>query len=1576
MASLTETHHQVRGVTVLFVPPEPMLVDAMGATAGSGHVALRAAAADKELVQRLESTLINWTRQVKDVVSLAETGNSSNSPKLESGGPLDELAFYASRCSDLSGVTKQLAAPPLRAVLSCLEEASSAYLAPFLKLAHSIEDGFNEASDLLKFLSILRPLCEQLEKASPKDIPTLLPDLLNRVRVISSISRFYCTEARITGLLKRISNEVLRCCAKAINVTDVFDGEPAVIMARLAECVACCVSWRTLYDETVSAVLASPGGRAGTPRCVLWSQLDTTSIFAQVEAFMQRCADLTEVAEAQVQFARKSVPGSGSRAPLPALGGLRGVELARSLSTIERTFAEYASQLRVLEASALDVKEGAWSGANATVRAGISDLENMQGGIIREAFVGVQAIAPAVALLEAFSSLAKRPAVQRAVDRKASEVYAMFSTFLADAKVRCCAGRPLICSCECFLPPLSSSQLEFESQANDPPLPLGSPRFAGAALWARGIASRVGADWALLQQAGSFLTPCKAGMDASEAWVRFSIGIEEYERAKFTEWMSTISDLDANRVSERLAVPLWARAGSLDAVEEERAEQAQAAKVAARGGPGAAGVASAVQIKGGGPYLKSNFDKRLLALTAEANVWSTFGSKFLVPHFAAEVALVQGETLRMLRATVLLAAADYNALVSSLDDVEARLFSDTLRRLDRKLLPGLSPGGRDGKCSWAVKGVREHFLRDARRGILEVWTTVQAFKTDRASLLKIEAAMRDTSLVDIEKNYIHDEGVFDDRQSKHRVKARTALAALHNEMATTLAHCYTIFRSDGVSVQKAWARFVRSCDARVEAVLRGTVLAALNEIQRTVCGEGKVGSEAAGTAGGGDGGVIVDVQPVFRLQCVLESHGGVEFRPTLTELSATLRAAGTDLVHAIKAVPRLEEVLPVKVGRSYAATDEAIRATLGKIAASALGGAAAAVLRNAAMQDEEEAAAVVVAPAAGSEAAPAAAPGSSSAVAVPPPSTSVPGTRATTPAATVSTKPSFYDIISGESPVRAALRGIAEGFQEVRSRLEYHRSHDFARFEHLWTNDKATFMRRYARIKVSLEQYEVDINKFVVNESEVRSDIESAQNFGAVQVDHAMLKGSLADHCQQWQRHFTQLINDNARKEMEGIFSRIDEATKALRTPPTALAGLTANIKILKEMRRDKLAIEERFLPLESTYELLAKFDVAVDEAELTRLATLRPTWEAFQAELDAGEEVIKTAKSSMKKETTEAINAFSDEMADLRALASSSADGEEGRGLPYDYEFGLLRAKERLSWWRVKLTALRAREAALKPACDVFELTTQNLSVLEEVEKDVEALEALWGLVEQWGETWSGWKSCAFSRLDVSGMEDATTRFRQRLVKLREFRKYGVFTGLEGTIKEFLEMLPLIQAMGNPALRDRHWASIMREVGFSFDPKSDDFTLEKVFEMGFLRHSDFIADISASANKELAIEASLASISSSWNALDLDIVEYKVTHWKIRSTEDLFQLLEDHAVNVSAMKTSPYYPVFAKELDYWEKALATISEIVELQLNVQRQWMYLGAWIAHVGMHIMSLPDPPPPLPLRVHFYGIRGHP
>lgn len=48
---------------------------------------------------------------------------------------------------------------------------------------------------------------------------------------------------------------------------------------------------------------------------------------SQIDAFVQRCSELLEVCESQIQLARKSTGERGKSGPLPEFGGTRGQEV-------------------------------------------------------------------------------------------------------------------------------------------------------------------------------------------------------------------------------------------------------------------------------------------------------------------------------------------------------------------------------------------------------------------------------------------------------------------------------------------------------------------------------------------------------------------------------------------------------------------------------------------------------------------------------------------------------------------------------------------------------------------------------------------------------------------------------------------------------------------------------------------------------------------------------------------------------------------------------------------------------------------------------------------------------------------------------------------------------------------------------------------------------------------------------------------------------------------------------------------------------------------------------------------------
>lgn len=188
MAFLNVSTYEARGQTYLYIPEEDLNDE-------------EAASKDKDLLQRLESTVIQWTRQIKDLVSNQDSpsGHSDDSP-------LDEIAYWKKRTANLNVLNQRLKMKELKQIINVLEAANSSYLEQFQALEKKIKIGFEESQDNLQFLDTLGEPCRKIEQAKPKDIPKILPEALNCVRIIFELSQHYNTMERMKSLLTKISN--------------------------------------------------------------------------------------------------------------------------------------------------------------------------------------------------------------------------------------------------------------------------------------------------------------------------------------------------------------------------------------------------------------------------------------------------------------------------------------------------------------------------------------------------------------------------------------------------------------------------------------------------------------------------------------------------------------------------------------------------------------------------------------------------------------------------------------------------------------------------------------------------------------------------------------------------------------------------------------------------------------------------------------------------------------------------------------------------------------------------------------------------------------------------------------------------------------------------------------------------------------------------------------------------------------------------------------------------------------------------------------------------------------------------
>ncbi len=100
MTSITEACFQLEGYTELYIPKEDL-------SNSDGQ--------DKDLIQRLETTIIQWNRQIKEIVS-----NPDSHQENETSAPLNEIEYWRNRRENLKHIDEQLENVELKAIVRFL----------------------------------------------------------------------------------------------------------------------------------------------------------------------------------------------------------------------------------------------------------------------------------------------------------------------------------------------------------------------------------------------------------------------------------------------------------------------------------------------------------------------------------------------------------------------------------------------------------------------------------------------------------------------------------------------------------------------------------------------------------------------------------------------------------------------------------------------------------------------------------------------------------------------------------------------------------------------------------------------------------------------------------------------------------------------------------------------------------------------------------------------------------------------------------------------------------------------------------------------------------------------------------------------------------------------------------------------------------------------------------------------------------------------------------------------------------------------------------------------------------------
>jgi dynein heavy chain len=238
----------------------------------------------------------------------------------------------------------------------------------------------------------------------------------------------------------------------------------------------------------------------------------------------------------------------------------------------------------------------------------------------------------------------------------------------------------------------------------------------------------------------------------------------------------------------------------------------------------------------------------------------------------------------------------------------------------------------------------------------------------------------------------------------------------------------------------------------------------------------------------------------------------------------------------------------------------------------------------------------------------------------------------------------------------------------------------------------------------------------------------------------------------------------------------------------------------------------------------------------------------------------------------------------------------------------------------------------------------------VNEIRKEFTPYQGLWSNVSDWLQFHEGCMTGPFDEVDGINLEDVVDRYSKGINKAyKTFEKAGnkacmdIASQIKSQISEFQPHTPWIMALRNQGMRERHWTELSEKIGTEINPENGDFTIQKAFDLEIFNHTEAVQKVGDKAGKENQIEVKLDEMEAEWAEIDLDVAVYRETGTcTLRGVDELIAILDEQITMTQAMMFSAFKGPFEERIEEWNVKLATVSDVLEEWIKVQRSWMYL----------------------------------
>uniref|UniRef100_A0A8C7B547 Dynein axonemal heavy chain 8 n=1 Tax=Neovison vison TaxID=452646 RepID=A0A8C7B547_NEOVI len=411
-----------------------------------------AAASNSETVRQLEEVLMTWYKQIEQVLIESEQMRK----EADDSGPLTELEHWKRMSAKFNYIIEQIKGPTCKAVINVLNVAHSKLLK--VSMAHGIQN------------------------------------LINAIRMIHSVSRYYNTSERMTSLFIKVTNQMVTACKAYITdggTVHVWDQETPLVLKKIQDCIFLFKEYQTSFHKTRKQILESSGEKS--------FEVSEMYIFGKFEAFCKRLEKITEMITIVQTYSALSN------------STIEGIDI------MSIKFKNIYQGVKKKQYDILDPRRTEFDIDFTEFMTKINGLEIQIQAFMNSTFGKILSSQQALQLLQRFQKL-QIPCLQSEINHTIERIL------------------------QFYVSELEATKKLYHSQKDDPPLARNMPPIAGKILWVRQLYRRISEPINYFFKNSEILSSAE-GKAVIRQYNKISYVLVEFEVVYHTAWVREISQL-------------------------------------------------------------------------------------------------------------------------------------------------------------------------------------------------------------------------------------------------------------------------------------------------------------------------------------------------------------------------------------------------------------------------------------------------------------------------------------------------------------------------------------------------------------------------------------------------------------------------------------------------------------------------------------------------------------------------------------------------------------------------------------------------------------------------------------------------------------------------------------------------------------------------------------------------------------------------------------------------------------------------------------------------------------------------